>query len=116
MNELNLDFIERELGIKLPSIYRQRLLVYPIPACVGNSDTALWDDAGKLVVLNRKLRAGAPGGIPMWRTHMFALGQIEGDPSVRAIDLRVPEAPVWWVDHCHLDGQGSGQTHATFSN
>lgn len=86
-----------------------------MPALAGNSDTELWDNAQELVGLNKDLRAGRDFVRP-WPSHMFAIGSSEGSECAGAIDLRVPEAPVWWVDHYQLDGRGSGQTHETFDS
>ncbi len=115
MTEPDLQLIEKELRIELPLSYRERMLNFPLRACSGNSDTELWDDPAEIVKFNRELRAGAPGGVEPWPVHMFATGH-GGDGCPVAIDLRRPEAPVWWVDHCHLTNKGSGQTHATFTS
>lgn len=113
MIEADLARIEAALDVELPESYRSTMLRFPIPACAGNADTELWDDADTLIAYNRELRDGAPGGVEPWPPHMFALGH-GGDGCPMAIDLRQPEAPVWWVDHCHLDGRGSGQAHDSF--
>ena len=46
---------------------------------------------------------------------MFATGHA-GDGSPAAIDLRSADAAVWWVEKCHLDAAGSGQTHSSFAD
>ncbi len=41
MKEQELQSIERELGIHLPSHYREVMLRFPVPAYVGNDETDL---------------------------------------------------------------------------
>jgi hypothetical protein len=113
MTEEDLDRIEQALDIALPDAYRAALLNFPIVAWRGNTETELWDDADAIIELNRELRAGAPGGVPPWPAHMFALGH-SGDGSPSALDLSTPGAPRWWVDRSGLANVGSGQTHASF--
>jgi|KBSSwiStaDraftv2_1062776.scaffolds.fasta_scaffold913485_2 hypothetical protein len=105
--------IERQLGIQLPSAYRQKVVPFPIPCLAGNRDTELWDHAEALVRYNSQLRTRKEP--PPWPNYLFVIGQNEGDPAVRAIDLRVPDtSPVWWVDHADPSAAGSGQTHSRF--
>jgi hypothetical protein len=113
MTEAELNGIEAALDIVLPSSYRDTMLEYPIPALVGNSDAYLWDDASRLIEENTLLRSGAPGGVQPWPQHFYCLGRAGGD-DVYAIDLRTPNASVWWVDHSHLDIDSSGKTHDSF--
>ncbi len=110
MNETDLRFIEAEFGIQLPVVYRRFMLAYPVPACAGNSDTELWDNPRAIVELNRRVHAGETHS-KAWPAHLFAVGNVEGAKT--AIDLRIPEAPVWWVART-LDAPGTGQTHADF--
>lgn len=101
--------IEERLGLRLPEAYRQFVTPYPIPALAGNTETELWDDAERLVSLNLELRAGS-NIRKAWPAHLFCVGELDGESYV-AIDVRETNAPVWWVDHGHLDGGGSGRTH-----
>jgi hypothetical protein len=89
------------------------MIAFPVPALAGNTDTEIWDDADALIEFNEELRRGALGIVKPWPHHMFAMGH-GGDGSPAAIDLRSAGAAVWWVDRCHLDGVGSGQTHSSF--
>jgi len=95
--------IESSLQVALPEPYRDLLTSFPVPAYAGNSDTAFWDDADRLIELNRELRGGA-SGVRAWPAHMFALGRDAGGCS-QAIDLRSGE--LWWADRGHLDAPGS---------
>ena len=83
----------------LPAVYRDLLTSFPIPAYAGNSDSSFWDDADRLIHLNRELRSGT-AGVQAWPAHMFAIGRDAGGSS-QAIDLRSGE--LWWVDRGHLD-------------
>jgi hypothetical protein len=114
MTETDLQLIERELGIILPDSYKRALVPFPIPALVGNTDYPLWDDAQALIRLNRDLRKGTRFS-PAWPTHFFAIGDPHGDELI-AIDLRAPNAPVWWLDHGFIDSKKNFQSHARFTD
>jgi SMI1 / KNR4 family (SUKH-1) len=114
MTEADLELIERELGITLPDSYKRALVPFPIPALVGNTDYQLWDDAPALIKLNRDLRKGA-NFRPAWPLHFFAVGDPHGDELI-AIDLRDPNAPVWWLDHGLVDSKASYQSHTRFTD
>lgn len=103
MTESDLDLIERTLGIRLPSTYRQTMLAYPVPACAGNHDTELWDDAPELIRLNQELRAG-PRFVTPWPAEYFALGTDAGG-CTHALSLS--EGTVFWADRCHLPAEGA---------
>ena len=106
MTEADLTRIEAELEVRLPGEYRNLMVPFPIPAFAGNVDTELWDDAEKLIELNRELRAGN-GLTRPWPEYLFALGR-DGSGCANAIDLRDAASPIWWADRCHLD-PNSGQ-------
>lgn len=95
--------IESALQVTLPAAYRDLLTSFPLPAYAGNADTELWDDADRLIELNRELRSGT-SSVKAWPTHMFALGRDAGGCS-QAIDLRSGE--LWWADRGHLDVSSS---------
>jgi hypothetical protein len=99
--------VETALAIRLPAVYRDLVVPFPIPAYAGNADTELWDDPDALIALNRELRAGDGAAAP-WPEHLFAIGR-DGSGCASAIDLRDPMAPVWWADRCHLDAVGTAQ-------
>jgi hypothetical protein len=107
LTEVELARIEAALGVVLPVVYRKLVVPFPVPAYVGNAETELWDDADRLVELNRELRDGVVFVHP-WPVHMFSMGR-DGSGCASAIDLRNPGCPVWWADRCHLDAVGSGQ-------
>lgn len=113
MTDAELDEIESALDIQLPASYRKTMRSFPIPAYVGNSDAYLWDDASKLIEENLLLRKGDGGSAKPWPQHFYCLGRAGGG-DVNALDLRTPEAAVWWVDHSHLDLPSSFQSHASF--
>ena len=110
MNEAELDRVERELGVTLPASYRELMTGFPIRACSGNEEFALWDSADGLIRLNRQYRDEFA-----WQNHLFALGQLEGDTATYAIDLRDPVAPVWWIDHWQPHATGSGLVQPAFA-
>jgi hypothetical protein len=104
--------IEQALGITLPASYRRAVDPFPIPACAGNSDVAVWDDADKLIQYNLELRRGTPGGVTPWPSHFFALGN-PGDGTPHALDLR-EEGVLWWVDRSSLDSPTSNRVPEPF--
>jgi hypothetical protein len=87
--------IEEALGITLPEAYKRLLDPFPVPRLRGNTFTDLWDDAGRLIVVNRQLREWDRGHAP-WPTHRFFIG--EGASGAYALDLREPAAPVYRVE------------------
>jgi hypothetical protein len=112
-DELNL--IETELQIRLPDDYRALMRAFPIPACAGNHDWALWDNAEYLIAENRQLRDGCPAtGGQRWPSRFFCLGRQEGDMSVYAIDLEDRNAAVWWMDHGNVDAATGGVAATPF--
>jgi hypothetical protein len=101
----DLSRVESALAIRLPDVYRDLVVPFPIPVYAGNTDTELWDDADALIALNRELRTGYGNTAP-WPEHLFAMGR-DGSGCASAIDLNDPMAPVWWADRCHLDAVGT---------
>lgn len=93
MREEDLQSIERELRIRLPSNYREVVLRFPVHAYEGNDETDLWDDARRLVELNRELRAHPSHP---WPPHLYAVGYRDGAKT--AIDLRNPLGRVLWIE------------------
>jgi hypothetical protein len=108
----DLDRIEQALGITLPASYRRAVDPFPVRACAGNAELAVWDAALPLIAYNLELRGGAPGGVTPWPSHFFALGQ-PGDGTPHALDLR-EEGVLWWVDRSHLDSPTSYRMTETF--
>jgi hypothetical protein len=106
--------IERELDITLPVSYGRALVPFRIPAMAGNTDSQLWDDAHRLIALNRELRAGSRFR-PAWPAHLFAVGDPHGDELI-AIDTRTPDGPVWWLDHGMVDSETSHESHSRFAD
>ena len=100
--------MEAELGISLPAAYKRVVTAFPIPAWAGNAETDVWDNAKRLIELNRELRAGS--GVKPWPPTMFALGRDQGG-CTHALDLASGE--VWWADRCHLDAPGSYRLSVT---
>lgn len=106
--------IERELAITLPEFYKSALVPFRIPALAGNTEYELWDDAERLVELNRKLRAGSRFR-PAWPPYLFAVGDPHADEMI-AVDTREPDGPVWWLDHGIIDHPASYVSHARFTD
>lgn len=93
MIEEDLNRIEQELQIQLPSAYRHRMTRFPIGVLVGNRHTELWDDAEGLISLNQQLRQlSSP-----WPQHFFSLGRDHGGSNM-ALDLRADPPTVFWCD------------------
>lgn len=113
MSPADLDRIERELAIALPSEYREVMAAFPVRSCAGNSDRDLWDDADELIRWNRSLREGE-NGVPPWPQRMFSLGSA-GASSSYAIDVEADRAPVWWLDRWRFDAKGSGVVSPAFA-
>jgi len=111
MNRRDLCRIEESLDIRLPESYRQIIVEFPIPAAAGNSDTAVWDDADRLIEFNRELRQGG-GPLEPWPHRFYAIGH-PGDGSPQAIDLEDGDA-VWWVDCSHLKNPSSYREAESF--
>lgn len=114
MTNEDIDFIERELELKLPATYREYLVPFRIPAMYGNTEHQLWDDAAGLVKLNREMRAGSKYN-PPWPPYMYAVGYPAGDEMI-AVDTRDPEGPVWWLDHGVIDHVASYKSHDRFAD
>lgn len=102
MTEPDLALVEETLRIRLPPAYRQTMLAFPVPACAGNHNTELWDNAPELMKLNQELRVGRPFVTP-WPAEYFALGTDAGG-CTQALSLS--EGTVFWADRCHLPAEG----------
>ena len=57
MSPEDLDRIERELEVTLPSDYRALMRDFPIKFEVGNCDGDFWDEAGPIIERNQTLRS-----------------------------------------------------------
>src|SRR4051794_15997491 len=114
MTDADIQLIERNLRITLPSSYKQAVVPFQIPALAGNTECELWDDANRLVKLNEELRQGSRFRLA-WPPHFFAVGDPHGDELI-AIDLRAPDAHVWWLDHGLIESKASYQSHARFND
>lgn len=112
MTESDLAVIEQALGIRLPLAYRQTMLAFPVPACAGNHDTELWDNAPELIALNQELRAGRRFVTP-WPAEYFALGT-DASGSTQALNLS--DGTVFWADRCHLPPAGERGRVADFAS
>jgi hypothetical protein len=114
MTDSDIQLIERELAITLPESYKQAVIPFRIAAMVGNTDSQLWDDAQRLITLNRELRAGSRFR-PAWPAHLFAVGDPHGDELI-GLDTRTPDGPVWWLDHGIVDHKSSYESHSRFAD
>ena len=113
MKDSDIIMIEQELGIALPESYKQAVVPFRIRALGGNIDYQLWDDAKRLIELNRRLRAGSRTR-PAWPPHLFAVGDPHGDEMI-ALDIRSAGGPVMWLDHGVVDSKASYQSHSKFT-
>jgi hypothetical protein len=113
MTVADIQHIQRELAITLPESYKRAVVPFRIPAMAGNTDSQLWDDAERLVTLNRELRAGSRFR-PAWPEHLFAVGDPRGDEII-ALDTRNPDGAVWWLDHGMVDHENSYESHSRFA-
>lgn len=114
MQDSDITMIEKSLGIKLPESYKASVVPFRIKALAGNTEFELWDDAERLVELNRELRAGSRHR-PAWPVHLFAVGDPHGDELI-ALDTRTSEGAVWWLDHGLVDSKDSHQSHDKFAD
>src|SRR5689334_14955276 len=114
MKDSDIVMIEQALSISLPESYKRAVVPFRIPALVGNTDYQLWDDANGLVELNRQLRVGSRTR-PPWPAHLFAIGDPHGDELI-ALDTRLTEGPVWWLDHGMVENKTSYQSHSKFAD
>jgi hypothetical protein len=93
----DLDRIERELGILLPTDYRTLMLTYPAGLGPSGPDYELLDDPIRLIALNRLLREQGFFGLP-WPTHFFSFGG-DGSGNEYYLDLSRQATPVCFADH-----------------
>lgn len=97
MTSYDLDRVERELGVRLPSDYRALVLTYPVGLGKSGPDYELLDDPGQLIAANRLLREEGFFGSP-WPAHFFSFGG-DGFGNEYYLDLRREPSPVYFADH-----------------
>ena len=112
MKDSDITMMEQALSISLPEYYKRAVVPFRIPSLAGNTDYQLWDDAKRLVELNKQLRTGSRTR-PAWPPHFFAVGNPHDDEMI-ALDTRSPDGPVWWLDHGIVDSKASYQSHSKF--
>jgi hypothetical protein len=106
-----LDRVERELDIRLPSDYRALVLTYPAGLGPSGPDYELLDDPEQLISINRSLREEGFFGMP-WPAHFFSFGG-DGMGNEYYLDLRREPSPVYFADHeGTLDGDRWPSLHA----
>jgi cell wall assembly regulator SMI1 len=93
----DLDRIEHELGIRLPSEYRALALTYPLGRGPSGPDYELLDDANQIIAINRLFREQGFFGMP-WPPHFFTFGG-DGSGNEYYLDLRKEPSPVYFADH-----------------
>lgn len=94
MTSDQLDRVERELGIRLPSNYRALVVTYPAGLGSSGPDYELLDDPEQLIAINRRLREEGFFGMP-WPAHFFSFGgdgtgneyylELDRDPLARVL-------------------------------
>ena len=94
---MDLDRIERELGIRLPANYRALVTNYPAALGSQGPDYELLDDPQQLIESNRLYRAQGFFGMP-WPEHYYSIGG-DGTGNDYYLDLSVEESPVYFADH-----------------
>lgn len=97
MTSGDLDRVEHDLGIRLPSDYRALVLAYPAGLGAGGPDYELLDDASQLIAINRLFREQGFFGLP-WPPHFFSFGG-DGNGNEYYLDLRTEPSPVYFADH-----------------
>jgi cell wall assembly regulator SMI1 len=97
MTSDDLDRIERELGIRLPSDYRALVLTYPAGLGASGPDYELLDDASQLIALNRLFREQGFFDLP-WPPHFYSFGG-DGNGNEYYLDLRKEPSAVYFADH-----------------
>ena len=96
MNQQELIQIEKELGITLPSDYKNVMMDYPIPG--GDCETyALCNDVSDVIKENLDLRQNGFFGSP-WPDHFYALG-LNGCGDYYFIDLKEERRMIYFADH-----------------
>ena len=95
MKASDIERIEGELNVALPDVYKK-------------AETMSWDDADRLIELNRELRTGR-GAVEPWPARFFALGVDHGGCS-DAIDLEDPEYGVFWFDRQHIQADAGARS------
>jgi hypothetical protein len=113
MSDADLRRIETALGTTLPAVYREQMRNYPFRVCAGNADTDLWDNAESLITRNLELRTEWVRGFKPWPPHLFFIGDALS-ACAYLIDLRDPQAAVWWADHCDLTARSTGIVAPSF--
>jgi hypothetical protein len=93
----DLDRVESELGIRLPSDYRALVIAYPVGLGRSGPDYELLDDSQQLIAINRLLREEGFFGSP-WPAHFFSFGG-DGCGNEYYLDLRREPSPVYFADH-----------------
>ena len=111
--DLDLDYLERELRVVLPDLYRQLLLRYPPELTIGRGGAdpvatrQLINGVDLLIELNREFRelwhrldcdppTTADGG--RWPKDYFVIGR-NGQGGLWLINIAVGDAVVYFYDH-----------------
>jgi hypothetical protein len=104
MNTEEIERLERELKISLPTSYRIFLLSYPEGVASVVGDFELIADAGRLLEMNTELRAKPFYRFPPWPNHLFAIGE-NGCGDYYFLDLKDRSGTVRFVDHEKLNDE-----------
>lgn len=101
MTSADIERIEAELSICLPSVYREAVLDYPVNPFSGNSEVMFWDDPDALIAYNLALRAGEVSFVDAWPTRFYALG-MDDSGCADVLDLKDELSGVYWFDRSHV--------------
>ena len=82
MNRVELEHIEKRLGIKLPAQYKKLVAPLPVAGDRGGASGSLWDDSEKIIDFNAYLRQEHG-----WPDHYYCVGE-DGAGGQFVIDLR----------------------------
>ena len=104
MKPEEIELIEEELGVSLPSSYRKFIESYPDDIASILGDFEMISDCARLLEMNKDLRSHPFYRFPPWPKHFFAIGE-NGCGDYYFLDLRDRAGTVRFVDHEKLSDE-----------